>query len=227
VWSNEVSTNTNAEVVILGGGLVGMTLAIGLAKVGITSVVVDNSDPAAQTADGFEIPGLRGEHQRRPSVFHPRVNRRAIIRESIDHLGLSDKRGEQQRGIEVLPVIRREFLHAFPASFGHGEHDGHETALILGLGIGSLPQKPFHHCRLVGHHGRHQRGSSHGPGRIDGKTVVEQMLGGFPVARSRRHMQRTVALCVHCFRIETAVQHLSHHRDVIASYCREPSLCGH
>ncbi|MFM6829144.1 MAG: FAD-dependent monooxygenase, partial [Novosphingobium sp.] len=44
----------HADVVILGGGLVGMTLAIGLAKAGITSHVVDNSDPAAQTADGFD-----------------------------------------------------------------------------------------------------------------------------------------------------------------------------
>jgi len=44
----------NADVAILGGGLVGMTLAIGLAKAGISSVVVDSSDPAAQTADGFD-----------------------------------------------------------------------------------------------------------------------------------------------------------------------------
>nr|WP_206066262.1 UbiH/UbiF/VisC/COQ6 family ubiquinone biosynthesis hydroxylase [Novosphingobium sp. ERN07] len=44
----------NADVVILGGGLVGMTLAIGLAKAGISSHVVDNSDPAAQTAEGFD-----------------------------------------------------------------------------------------------------------------------------------------------------------------------------
>lgn len=43
-----------ADVVILGGGLVGMTLAIGLARAGITSHVVDNSDPAAQTAEGFD-----------------------------------------------------------------------------------------------------------------------------------------------------------------------------
>ena len=41
-------------MVIIGGGLVGMTLAIGLAKAGITSVVADSSDPAAQTADGFD-----------------------------------------------------------------------------------------------------------------------------------------------------------------------------
>lgn len=47
-------SDLSADVVILGGGLVGMTLAIGLAKAGITSSVVDNSDPAAQTADGFD-----------------------------------------------------------------------------------------------------------------------------------------------------------------------------
>ena len=43
-----------ADVVILGGGLVGMTLAIGLAREGIASVVVDASDPATVTADGFD-----------------------------------------------------------------------------------------------------------------------------------------------------------------------------
>ena len=46
--------DVSAEVVILGGGLVGMTLAIGLARAGITSAVVDSLDPAAQTADGFD-----------------------------------------------------------------------------------------------------------------------------------------------------------------------------
>lgn len=49
-----MSETLSADVIILGGGLVGMTLAIGLAREGITSVVVDSSDPAAQTADGFD-----------------------------------------------------------------------------------------------------------------------------------------------------------------------------
>ena len=44
----------SSDVIILGGGLVGMTLAIGLAREGIASVVVDASDPATQTADGFD-----------------------------------------------------------------------------------------------------------------------------------------------------------------------------
>jgi 2-octaprenyl-6-methoxyphenol hydroxylase len=47
-------TGLAGDVVILGGGLVGMTLAIGLAKQGLSSLVVDSSDPAAQTAEGFD-----------------------------------------------------------------------------------------------------------------------------------------------------------------------------
>ncbi|MET0179159.1 MAG: FAD-dependent monooxygenase [Novosphingobium sp.] len=42
------------DVLILGGGLVGMTLAIGLARAGITSHVVDPADPAELTAEGFD-----------------------------------------------------------------------------------------------------------------------------------------------------------------------------
>ena len=42
------------DVVILGGGLVGMTLAIALAREGLTSVVIDASNPQAQTASGFD-----------------------------------------------------------------------------------------------------------------------------------------------------------------------------
>jgi len=42
------------ELLILGGGLVGMTLALAAAKKGMTSHVVDMADPAALTADGFD-----------------------------------------------------------------------------------------------------------------------------------------------------------------------------
>ena len=42
------------ELVILGGGLVGMTLALAAAKLGIASHVVDMADPASLTADGFD-----------------------------------------------------------------------------------------------------------------------------------------------------------------------------
>ena len=42
------------DVLILGGGLVGMTLAIGLARAGASVHVVDRDDPAAQTAEGFD-----------------------------------------------------------------------------------------------------------------------------------------------------------------------------
>jgi 2-octaprenyl-6-methoxyphenol hydroxylase len=49
-----MSDSENADVVILGGGLVGMTLAIGLAQKDITSHVIDPADPASLTADGFD-----------------------------------------------------------------------------------------------------------------------------------------------------------------------------
>ena len=42
------------DLVILGGGLVGMTLALAAARAGITSHVVDPADPAELTADGFD-----------------------------------------------------------------------------------------------------------------------------------------------------------------------------
>jgi 2-octaprenyl-6-methoxyphenol hydroxylase len=42
------------DLVILGGGLVGMTLALAAARAGITSHVVDKADPADLTAEGFD-----------------------------------------------------------------------------------------------------------------------------------------------------------------------------
>jgi len=42
------------DLVILGGGLVGMTLALAAARAGITSHVVDKADPAELTADGAD-----------------------------------------------------------------------------------------------------------------------------------------------------------------------------
>ena len=42
------------DLLILGGGLVGMTLALAAAKKGIASHVVDRADPASLTAEGFD-----------------------------------------------------------------------------------------------------------------------------------------------------------------------------
>ena len=44
----------NRDLVILGGGLVGMTLALAAAKAGLTSHVVDRADPAELTAEGAD-----------------------------------------------------------------------------------------------------------------------------------------------------------------------------
>ncbi|MFN2101255.1 FAD-dependent monooxygenase [Altererythrobacter sp. MF3-039] len=42
------------DLLILGGGLVGMTLALAAARKGLSSHVVDRADPAALTAEGFD-----------------------------------------------------------------------------------------------------------------------------------------------------------------------------
>ena len=46
--------NDNRDLLILGGGLVGMTLALAAARNGISSHVVDRADPADLTAEGFD-----------------------------------------------------------------------------------------------------------------------------------------------------------------------------
>jgi 2-octaprenyl-6-methoxyphenol hydroxylase len=42
------------DLLVLGGGLVGMTLALAAARQGLSSHVVDRADPAALTAEGFD-----------------------------------------------------------------------------------------------------------------------------------------------------------------------------
>ena len=49
-----MDTPTNSDVIILGGGLVGATLALALHAHGLTATVVDPADPAVVTAPGFD-----------------------------------------------------------------------------------------------------------------------------------------------------------------------------
>jgi len=46
--------NDKRDLLVLGGGLVGMTLALAAARKGISSHVVDRADPAELTAEGFD-----------------------------------------------------------------------------------------------------------------------------------------------------------------------------
>ena len=46
--------DTHADVIIIGGGLIGLTQALALAAHGITSHVIDRADPASMTAAGFD-----------------------------------------------------------------------------------------------------------------------------------------------------------------------------
>jgi 2-octaprenyl-6-methoxyphenol hydroxylase len=43
-----------ADILILGGGLVGLTLAVALERHGVTSIVVDAAEPASQIAPAFD-----------------------------------------------------------------------------------------------------------------------------------------------------------------------------
>ncbi len=54
--TSDTSDETAAprDLVILGGGLVGMTLALAAAKKGLSSHVIDRADPAELTAEGFD-----------------------------------------------------------------------------------------------------------------------------------------------------------------------------
>ena len=47
-------SETRKDLLIIGGGLVGMTLALAAARRGLSSHVVDRADPAALTAEGFD-----------------------------------------------------------------------------------------------------------------------------------------------------------------------------
>lgn len=48
------TTAMQTDILILGGGLVGLTLALALDKAGIATVIVDPADPQAQLAKGFD-----------------------------------------------------------------------------------------------------------------------------------------------------------------------------
>lgn len=50
----ETRDSETRDLLILGGGLVGMTLALAAAKQGMTSHVIDRADPADLTAEGFD-----------------------------------------------------------------------------------------------------------------------------------------------------------------------------
>lgn len=51
---NETADSERRDLVIMGGGLVGMTLALAAVRAGLTSHVVERSDPAALTAEGAD-----------------------------------------------------------------------------------------------------------------------------------------------------------------------------
>ncbi|MGI8943809.1 MAG: FAD-dependent monooxygenase [Qipengyuania sp.] len=51
---NDNRSDSHRDLLILGGGLVGMTLALAAARMGVSSHVVDRADPADLTAESFD-----------------------------------------------------------------------------------------------------------------------------------------------------------------------------
>jgi 2-octaprenyl-6-methoxyphenol hydroxylase len=49
-----IAMSDKRDILILGGGLVGMTMALAAARAGLSSHVVDRADPAELTAEGFD-----------------------------------------------------------------------------------------------------------------------------------------------------------------------------
>jgi len=88
-----------SDVIILGGGLVGLTLAIALDAYGLTSTVIDPADPEAQLAAGFDG---------RASAIASASWR---MLEAIGVGGLLDGQGCPIRRIEVRDGLSRESLN--------------------------------------------------------------------------------------------------------------------
>lgn len=91
------------EILILGGGLVGLTLALALDKHGIRSIVVDPADPAKTLSDSFDG---------RASAIASASWR------MMEAIGLADElraHGCPIRGIEVRDGLSRECLDFTPA----------------------------------------------------------------------------------------------------------------
>ena len=55
---HRASMNHKADVIIIGGGLIGLTQALALASHGITSHVIDRADQASMLQAGFDGPLL-------------------------------------------------------------------------------------------------------------------------------------------------------------------------
>lgn len=98
-WSNGVAMTTHADVIIIGGGLVGATLALALARHEVTSIVVD-----AQDLDSTTLPAFDG----RASAIASASGR------MLRALGLGDvldTHGCPIREIRVTDAAHPQFLH--------------------------------------------------------------------------------------------------------------------
>ena len=105
----------NRDLVILGGGLVGMTLALAAAKAGLTSHVVDNADPAGAHRRGCRRPRFGDLDRELEPVHQHRPRRPARTARLPDRVDRGDRRDEARpdrfpartRGRLARPDVRQ------------------------------------------------------------------------------------------------------------------------
>ncbi len=95
------------DLLILGGGLVGMTLALAAAKKGLASHVVDRADPAELTAEGFD--------GRASAISTASWN-------LFKNIGIAD--GLEQHGCRISSIAVTDAMRPGKLDFTPEEHEG-------------------------------------------------------------------------------------------------------
>jgi 2-octaprenyl-6-methoxyphenol hydroxylase len=201
-----VQSTDHREVVILGGGLVGMTLAIGLARHGIACHVVDPADPAAQTAAGFD--------GRASAISTASWN-------LFEHLGLA--RELKPKGCPIDAIAVNDGLRPGHIDFVPEPHEGslgrmfanRDLRLALFAAAGREPNIAFHPRSTVVSRERDEHGAT--VTLADGRQLRGKLLVAAEGRASPTREEAGLQVARWAYRHRAIVAGLSHsapHRNV-------------